>query len=111
MLVEMVICTKNQTLEYYDSGADLFSDYYRVIFPNKNGNTKIVIDSDNPVLDYFENTKIIACDFDLNKFVTHEGNGHFSDLPPFNYAIVEDSEGKQYLFKNEDIQFFHTDDY
>jgi len=108
ILVEMQICIEDENLEYYNSGADLFTESYRVVNPQKNGNTKIMVSSKKRIIDYFENQEIAVSFFEFIKFVSSPKPGFFSDTTPFDYIIAEDTEGRQYLLDKNDLIFLHS---
>jgi hypothetical protein len=106
MLVDMIISKDDECVEYYDSGADFYSDSYRVIKPNNNGNVKVVVSSNEMVFDYFSNEKVIIKNYDFIKFVSSNSEGYYSDMPIFDFIIIEDSYFNEYLVKKNSVLFF-----
>jgi len=105
LLVEMKICADEQILDYYASGADLFPLSYRVIKPEKNGNSRIVVSSHSVLTDYFSGEKIRPDKFDFFQFVSSE-NGQYFVKPPFDMSLVESANGRQFLFQNKQLEYF-----
>ena len=106
ILVDMIISKEDECVEYYDSGADFYSNSYRVIEHEKNGNVKIVVSSNEMILDYFSNQKIMITNYDFIKFVSLNSEGFYSDTPIFDFVIIEDLNFKKYLVRKNIVSFF-----
>lgn len=107
IIVEMIICDKNEILEYYDSGADFYDFSYRVTSPKRKANTKIVVKSDSEIYDYLSETPIIIDNLDFIKFISYK-NGCYYNKPEFNYILAENSNGDKYLFEKKSVDYFHV---
>jgi hypothetical protein len=107
ILVEMVVCEKSNSLEYYSSGADLFDLSYRVIYPTKQATHKVVVFSNSELIDELSQKKYKIENWDFLKFVSYD-NDNYSDYPPFNYVLLDDYNGESHLFRKEELLFFSS---
>ncbi len=107
ILIEMLICGNNQYLDYYSGGADLHPLYERVILPEKDSSSRIVINVPKGVADIFTNRFLRNnMTYDFDKFVSFDGK-YFDEIPPFDKVMVEDQLGEKLLFNIDEIKFYH----
>jgi len=106
--VEMMICKEDNdcVLDYYGEGADLYDLSYRVIHPEKKGNSRIVAYSETPLLDELQGDFCNINFWAFYKFISFK-DGNYYEAPPFNYVLIEDMEGKSHVFKKEELKYFH----
>ncbi len=107
LYVELQVCKAGEFLVEYGDGAEC-SDNGRVTYVNSKPSHLVKCkgkDKSDLVLDYISNKNIKIDDKEFYKFVSFNGR-FFDESAPFEYSLLLDDYGENYLVKNKDIAFF-----
>jgi hypothetical protein len=94
ILVERSICSDEEFIEYYNEGADVFDESYRITHQNVEPTHKIICKSisKNPLIDVLSGKVIDLKENDFICFVNFDGM-QYSFGSEFNFGLFEDEEG------------------
>lgn len=103
-MVESQLCNVNESLETYGDGADYYGESSRVVFPERQATHRIAVVV-TETIDLLTGDNITASDMELGKFVSYDGT-FYGEYAPFNSVLCEDENGRVFLFKRENVEFF-----
>jgi hypothetical protein len=104
-LVEKIVCSENEFLEYYGEGADYYNEFYRVTYSTAEPTHKIVCRSisGDLLIDLLSEKAIDVAQKEFVRFLNFDGY-YYSNKPIFKHLMLDDDNGK-YIVKICDVIF------
>lgn len=106
LIVEQVVCKDGEFLFHYGNGADYEGNSSRVLYPEAKP-THIISGNSfgKQVYDHLNDDNVVVEKFKFERFVKKYGNNYFSDSPPFDFAILIDSDEREVMVDFKSLQF------